>query len=215
MNDVLGTWTWCYYMLLKQPLACSQMGQAKPVYVPPKDLGKYSPHQSSLQQLPVDSKGPREGYDSVTVILHIMLKWFFRFPKCHHLNSIMFIYSFNRARRRKPVKRTQSAPHRHPSHAKHALKRQRSSEALPSSDHEQELENNQPLISPPKTVSTYRKREPVLATALSRSCAQANAICSSLFFSSLYWNIACFKICNKHILTFMLIQRKLGLFHFN
>lgn len=51
-------------MLLKQSLSCSQMGQAKPVYVPPKDLGKYSPHQSSLQQLPVDTKGPREGYDS-------------------------------------------------------------------------------------------------------------------------------------------------------
>ena len=49
---------------LKQVLSCSDMDQAKPVYIPPKDLGKYSPHQSSLQQLPVDSKGLREGYDS-------------------------------------------------------------------------------------------------------------------------------------------------------
>nr|XP_057921387.1 disabled homolog 2-interacting protein isoform X2 [Doryrhamphus excisus] len=31
--------------------------QVKPMYVPPKDLSKYSPHQSSLQQLPQDSKG--------------------------------------------------------------------------------------------------------------------------------------------------------------
>lgn len=51
-------------MLLKHALSCSQMGQAKPVYIPPKDLRKYSPHQSSLQQLPVDSKGLRDGYGS-------------------------------------------------------------------------------------------------------------------------------------------------------
>lgn len=51
-------------MLLKHALSCSQIGQDKPVYVPPKDLVKYSPHQSSLQQLPVDSKGLRDGYDN-------------------------------------------------------------------------------------------------------------------------------------------------------
>lgn len=50
-------------MLLKQALSYSQMGQAKPMYVAPKDLGEYSPHQSSLQQLPLDSKGLRDGYD--------------------------------------------------------------------------------------------------------------------------------------------------------
>ncbi|XP_071392099.1 ras/Rap GTPase-activating protein SynGAP isoform X1 [Centroberyx affinis] len=42
----------------------SHMGQSKPTYVPPKDLGKYSPHQSSLQQLPVDPKGLKDGYDT-------------------------------------------------------------------------------------------------------------------------------------------------------
>lgn len=51
-------------MSLKHTLSCSQMGQAKPVYIPPKDLNKYSPHQSSLQQLPVDPKGLRDGYGS-------------------------------------------------------------------------------------------------------------------------------------------------------
>ncbi|XP_040002433.1 disabled homolog 2-interacting protein isoform X2 [Xiphias gladius] len=108
-------------------IVSSEMGQAKPMYVPPKDLGKYSPHQSSLQQLPVDSKGLREGDGRP------------------------------RRRMRKPVTRTQSAPHRHPGHAKHALKRQRSSEALPTSDHEQEMENNQPLISPPNTRTSIKR----------------------------------------------------------
>ncbi|XP_018534031.1 ras/Rap GTPase-activating protein SynGAP isoform X1 [Lates calcarifer] len=112
-------------------IVSSQMGQAKPVYVPPKDLGKYSPHQSSLQQLPVDTKGPREG-DGKT-----------------HRSM----------RERKPVTRTQSAPHRRPGHPKHALKRQTSSEALPTSDHEQEMETNQPLISPPNTSASI-KRQP-------------------------------------------------------
>lgn len=60
----------------------------------------------------------------------------------------------------KPVKRTQSAPHRRPGHAKHNLKRQTSSEALPLSDLEQEMETNQPLISPPNTVSTNQNCEP-------------------------------------------------------
>ncbi|XP_026159289.1 ras GTPase-activating protein nGAP isoform X2 [Mastacembelus armatus] len=106
----------------------SQMGQSKPVYVPPKDLGKYSPHQSSLQQLPVDSKGLRDGDGRVR-------------------------------RERKPVTRTQSAPHRRPGHAKHALKRQTSSEALPTSDHEQEMGPNQPLISSPNTSASI-KRQP-------------------------------------------------------
>ncbi|XP_076585631.1 RAS protein activator like-3 isoform X1 [Chaetodon auriga] len=112
----------------------SQMGQAKPVYVPPKDLGKYSPHQPSLQQLPVDSKSPRDG-DART------------------RRSI---------RERKPVTRTQSAPHRRPGHAKQALKRQISSETLPTADPEQEIKANELFISSPETsVSIKRPPAPV------------------------------------------------------
>ncbi|XP_034456682.1 RAS protein activator like-3 isoform X2 [Hippoglossus hippoglossus] len=110
-------------------IVSSQMGQAKPVYIPPKDLDKYSPHQPSLQQLPVDSKGLREG-DGRTR---------------------------RSTRERKPVARTQSAPHRRPGHAKHGLKRQTSSEALPISDPDQELEANQPLISPPNTSASVKR----------------------------------------------------------
>ncbi|KAM6940477.1 disabled homolog 2-interacting protein [Xenentodon cancila] len=99
----------------------SQNDQSKPLYVPPKDLRKYSPLQSSLHRL--ESKGPQD--------------------------------SDGRTRRsmreRKPVTRTQSAPHRRP-HAKQALKRQTSSEALPTSDHEQEPETSQPQISRPTPV---------------------------------------------------------------
>nr|XP_033479654.1 disabled homolog 2-interacting protein [Epinephelus lanceolatus] len=109
----------------------SQMGQFKPMYVPPKDLSKYSPLQSSLQQLPVDSKGLRDGDG-------------------RHRRSM---------RERKPVTRTQSAPHRRPGQAKHTLKRQTSSEALPIADNEQEMETNQPLITSPNTSATV-KRQP-------------------------------------------------------
>uniref|UniRef100_A0A3Q2Y230 RAS protein activator like 3 n=1 Tax=Hippocampus comes TaxID=109280 RepID=A0A3Q2Y230_HIPCM len=98
--------------------------QSKPMYIPPKDLSKFSPHQSSLQQLPQDSK------------------------------SQAVFQRFNdqdvKAWRRKPVTRTQSAPHRRP---EKKLKRQTSSEALPTTNHEQDLETNQPLISSPKTVT--------------------------------------------------------------
>ncbi|KAM7393636.1 hypothetical protein PAMP_020493 [Pampus punctatissimus] len=108
--------------------------QAKPVYVPPKYLGKYSPHQSSLQQLPVDSKGLRDGDGRTRRSM----------------------------RERKPVTRTQSAPHRRPGHTKHTLKRQISSETLPTADNEPETETNQPLISSPKTdVSIKRPPAPV------------------------------------------------------
>ncbi|XP_044044668.1 ras/Rap GTPase-activating protein SynGAP isoform X2 [Siniperca chuatsi] len=112
-------------------IVSSQMGQARPVYIPPKDLGKYSPHQSSLQQLPVDSKGLRDGD----------------------------IRTRRSMRERKPVTRTQSAPHRRPGHAKHALKRQTSSETLPTAEIEQEMETNQPLISSPNTSASI-KRQP-------------------------------------------------------
>ncbi|XP_049899549.1 RAS protein activator like-3 [Epinephelus moara] len=108
----------------------SQMGQFKPMYVPPKDLSKYSPLQSSLQQLPVDSKGLRDG-------------------DVRHRRSM---------RERKPVTRTQSAPHRRPGQAKHTLKRQTSSEALPIADNEQEMETNQPLITSPNTSDTVRRQ---------------------------------------------------------
>ncbi|XP_010732418.3 RAS protein activator like-3 isoform X1 [Larimichthys crocea] len=109
-------------------IVSSQKGQAKPVYVPPSKLSEYSPHQSSLQQLPVDSKGLQEG---------------------------------TRRRERKPVARTQSAPHRRPGQAKHAMKRQTSSETLPTAEQqsEQEMETNQPCISSPNP-NTSIKRQP-------------------------------------------------------
>jgi len=43
------------------------------MYVPPKDLGKYSPHQSSLQQLAIEPKGPRDGYEMFIYVLYILL----------------------------------------------------------------------------------------------------------------------------------------------
>ncbi|XP_063331591.1 RAS protein activator like-3 isoform X1 [Pelmatolapia mariae] len=106
----------------------SQTGHIKPAYIPPKDLSKYSPLQSSLQHIPQESKSTRD----------------------------------NRSQRRKPIARTQSAPHRRPAQVKREMKRQTSSEALPTSDHEQEAEPNQPLISPPNTsVSVKRAPAPV------------------------------------------------------
>ncbi|KAM9363416.1 disabled homolog 2-interacting protein [Symphorus nematophorus] len=109
-------------------MVSSKMGQAKPVYVPPRELCKYSPHQSSLQQLPVDAKSARDR-DVKT-----QRSW----------------------KERKPVTRTQSAPHRRPGH-KQALKRQTSSETLPTADHEQEMETIQPLISSPKTGGSIKR----------------------------------------------------------
>nr|XP_046258714.1 disabled homolog 2-interacting protein isoform X2 [Scatophagus argus] len=116
-------------------IVSSQMAPAKPVYIPPKDLSKYSPHQSSLQQLPVDSKGLRD----VDV-------------RTRRSNQ----------KDRKPVTRTQSAPHRRPGHPKHTLKRQTSSETLPTPDDEQEIEEereetHQPLISSPKTSGSIKR----------------------------------------------------------
>ncbi|XP_061574778.1 RAS protein activator like-3 [Cololabis saira] len=55
-----------------------------------------------------------------------------------------------RTRKGQPLQRTQSAPHRRP-HAKQTLKRQISSEALPTSDQEQDPEPSQPKISEPKS----------------------------------------------------------------
>ncbi|XP_054636092.1 ras/Rap GTPase-activating protein SynGAP isoform X2 [Dunckerocampus dactyliophorus] len=100
--------------------------QVKPMYIPPKHLSKYSPHQSSLQQLPQDSKG--------------------------------LINSVCEARRRKPVTRTQSAPYRRP---EKRMKRHTSSEALPTADHEQDLDTSQPLISSPKASESSKPCAPV------------------------------------------------------
>ncbi|XP_053184468.1 ras GTPase-activating protein nGAP isoform X1 [Scomber japonicus] len=113
----------------------NETGQIKPIYVPPKDLSKYSPLQSSLQQLPQDSKGLRDGDG-------------------RQRRSM---------RERKPVSRTQSAPHRRPGQTKHALKRQISSETLPTAENEPETqtetetETNQPLISSPKTSESIKR----------------------------------------------------------
>lgn len=109
----------------------SNIGQSKPTYVPPKDLGKYSPLHNSLQQLPMDVKGsPRKE-------------------------------SFQRgnrdrrsARERKPVSRTQSAPHRPPADPKQLRRRRSSTENLPLEDQEAEQDANPPLdISSPQNVS--------------------------------------------------------------
>lgn len=110
-------------------MVSSQTGQIKPIYVPPKDLSKYSPLQSSMQQLPLEPKGQRDG-DSRT------------------RRSL---------KERKPVHRTQSAPHRPVGHKKYALKRQTSSENIPTVEPEQEPETNQPLISPPRTNESVKR----------------------------------------------------------
>ncbi|CAJ1052635.1 RAS protein activator like-3 isoform X2 [Xyrichtys novacula] len=110
------------------PEAPRIMVNSKPEYVPPKYLDKYSPHKSSFQQLPADSKGQER----------------------------------KSMRGGKPVKRTCSAPHRPPAYMKHALKRQTSSENLPTADHKEEAETNQPCITSPNTsASIKRQPEPV------------------------------------------------------
>lgn len=106
-------------------LVSSQSGQIKPTYVPPKDLAKYSPLQTSMQQLPQEPKG-RDGASR----------------------------SF---RERKPVHRTQSAPHRPPGHRKY-MKRQTSSENLPTADHQLgAADPNQPHITLPQPSETFKK----------------------------------------------------------
>ncbi|XP_059200074.1 RAS protein activator like-3 [Centropristis striata] len=103
-------------------------GQTKPVYVPPTELGKYSPYQSSLQQLPVDNKSLRDGEGR---------------PR--------------RSMRRegRPVTRTQSAPHKRPQHRN--LKRQTSSEALQTAEDQPELDPSQPSISSPHTDASIKR----------------------------------------------------------
>ncbi|XP_072319206.1 ras GTPase-activating protein nGAP [Eucyclogobius newberryi] len=100
----------------------SHAGQIKPTYVPPKDLAKYSPLQSSMQQLLLETKGTGDGT------------------------------------RRKPVHRTHSAPHRPAGHKKYAMKRQTSTENLPTTDHQQDAaEPNQPHITMPQTNESVKR----------------------------------------------------------
>lgn len=80
----------------------------------------------------------------------------------HNSNNSCILLSYSPRRNikeRKPVARTQSAPHRRPGHTKHNLKRQTSSEDLTIADHGQEMAINQPHITSPKTVSTKRNYE--------------------------------------------------------
>ncbi|KAJ0041703.1 hypothetical protein NL108_008152, partial [Boleophthalmus pectinirostris] len=107
-------------------MVSSQAGQIKPTYVPPKDLAKYSPLQSSMQQLPFETKGTRDGTRR----------------------------SF---KERKPVHRTQSAPHRPVGHKKY-MKRQTSTENLPTADdHQEATEPNQPHITLPQTNESIKR----------------------------------------------------------
>ncbi|XP_010887616.3 RAS protein activator like-3 isoform X2 [Esox lucius] len=118
----------------------SNIAQSKPTYVPPKDLGKYSPLHNSLQQLPTDAKAG------------------------HRKESFQ---RGNRDRRsgreRKPVSRTQSAPHRRPVQPKQPLRRQSSTENLPLDDQEAEQETNPPLdiSSPQNSVGVKAPPAPV------------------------------------------------------
>ncbi|XP_015231269.1 PREDICTED: RAS protein activator like-3-like isoform X2 [Cyprinodon variegatus] len=103
--------------------------QSKPVYVPPRDLKKYSPLQSSLQRL--DSKALRDSENRPTRTMR---------------------------EKKKQLSRTQSAPHsRPPGHKRQVLKRQISSEALPTSDNEQEADANQPVITPPDNIASGKR----------------------------------------------------------
>ncbi|KAJ3614483.1 hypothetical protein NHX12_018055 [Muraenolepis orangiensis] len=93
------------------------------------DLSKFSPHQSSLQQLPIESKGLRDR-DSR--------------PK-------------RSMSERRPVTRTQSAPHRRPGHNRYARKRQTSTEDLQVEDPEQQTVAEHPLdISSPQTAVSIK-----------------------------------------------------------
>uniref|UniRef100_A0A4W5QW24 RAS protein activator like 3 n=1 Tax=Hucho hucho TaxID=62062 RepID=A0A4W5QW24_9TELE len=106
----------------------SNIGHAKPTYVPPKDVGKYSPLHNSLQQLPTDVKGGqrKESFQSGN-------------------------RDRRSARESKPLSRTQSAPHRRQVDRNQQLRRQSSTENLPLEDQETEQEANPPLdISSPQ-----------------------------------------------------------------
>ncbi|XP_041694878.1 RAS protein activator like-3 isoform X1 [Coregonus clupeaformis] len=116
----------------------SNIGQSKPTYVPPKDLGKYSPLHNS--QLHMDVKGGqrKESFQGID-------------------------RDRRSARARKPVSRTQSAPHRRPAVPKQLLRRQGSTENLPLEDQDAEQEANPPLdiSSPQNSVGVKSPPAPV------------------------------------------------------
>ncbi|KAL1006092.1 hypothetical protein UPYG_G00067790 [Umbra pygmaea] len=117
----------------------SKIAQSKPIYVPPKDLGKYSPLHNSLQQLPTDAKAGQRKES---------------FQRGNRERS---------ARERKPVSRTQSAPHRRPVQPKQTIRRQTSTEDLPLDDQEADHEANPPLdiSSPQNSVGVKHSPAPV------------------------------------------------------
>ncbi|XP_021412906.2 ras GTPase-activating protein nGAP isoform X3 [Oncorhynchus mykiss] len=126
----------------------SNIGHSKPTYVPPKDVGKYSPLHNSLQQLPMDVKGSQR-------------KESFQGVKRDRMS----------ARERKPVSRTQSAPHRRQMDHKQQLRRQSSTENLPPEDQESEQEANPPLdiSSPQNSVGVKAPPAPVPWIKVSQS----------------------------------------------
>ncbi|CDQ75997.1 unnamed protein product [Oncorhynchus mykiss] len=126
----------------------SNIGHSKPTYVPPKDVGKYSPLHNSLQQLPMDVKGSQR-------------KESFQGVKRDRMS----------ARERKPVSRTQSAPHRRQMDPKQQLRRQSSTENLPPEDQESEQEANPPLdiSSPQNSVGVKAPPAPVPWIKVSQS----------------------------------------------
>ncbi|XP_071032841.1 disabled homolog 2-interacting protein-like isoform X4 [Oncorhynchus clarkii lewisi] len=126
----------------------SNIGHSKPTYVPPKDVGKYSPLHNSLQQLPMDVKGSQR-------------KESFQGVKRDRMS----------ARERKPVSRTQSAPHRRQMDPKQQLRRQSSTENLPPEDQEAEQEANPPLdiSSPQNSVGVKAPPAPVPWIKVSQS----------------------------------------------
>ncbi|XP_031654860.1 RAS protein activator like-3 isoform X1 [Oncorhynchus kisutch] len=126
----------------------SNIGHSKPTYVPPKDVGKYSPLHNSLQQLPTDVKAGQR-------------KESFQGVKRDRMS----------ARERKPVSRTQSAPHRRQMDPKQQLRRQSSTENLPPEDQEAEQEANPPLdiSSPQNSVGVKAPPAPVPWIKVSQS----------------------------------------------
>ncbi|KAM9491696.1 ras GTPase-activating protein nGAP-like isoform 3-T3 [Salvelinus alpinus] len=126
----------------------SNIGHSKPTYVPPKDVGKYSPLHNSMQQLPMDVKGGQR-------------KESFQRVKRDRMS----------ARERKPVSRTQSAPHRRQMDPKQQLRRLISTENLPLEDQEAEQEANPPLdiSSPQNSVGVKAPPAPVPWIKVSQS----------------------------------------------
>lgn len=94
---------------------------------------------------------------------------------------------------RKPIARTQSAPHRR--YTKHAMKRQTSSEDLPTVDHEPGMEINQPHITSPKTVSAKRNCDEMRPVAI---------------FTKITWQCFFFTPFQKNLLIYVNISTKMS-----